>query len=139
MVKQKLIQALKKTAADLENGCKYEWGHMGRCNAGCLVQNLMDKTDTEIAKMVDFDLAEWSEHAKEYCNGSKKNVQDLFLNLQHYGLGYKDVMHIEHLSDPKVLSRLPQNGHYLRKNEPKDVSVYMLEFAKQLQEASYTA
>ena len=47
MGKKKLIKALRKTANDLDNGCEYEWGHMARCNAGCLGQNLIGKTQAE--------------------------------------------------------------------------------------------
>ena len=52
--KKKLITALTKTANDLEQGCEYEWGHMGRCNAGCLVQNLISKTDKQISNFIMF-------------------------------------------------------------------------------------
>ena len=128
-----LITALKQTANDLNNGCKYEWGHMGRCNAGCLVQNLMNKTDTEVAKMVDYDIAEWSEHAKDYCIGTNQKVNDLFSTLNSFGLSYKDIMHIEYLSDPAILSLMPEHRRHLRKNSPSDVSDYMNCFAQHLE------
>lgn len=129
----KLIRALRKTADDLDKGCDYEWGHMGRCNAGCLVQNLMDKTDKEIAKMVNFEIDEWSEHAKEYCAGTNQDVQELFTRLQSFGLSHKDMMHIEYLSDPEVLVLLPENKRDLQKNDPKDVSMYLRCFATQIE------
>ena len=75
---KKLITALRKTADDLDNGCEYEWGHMARCNAGCLVQNLMDKTGKEVAEMVNFKLDEWTEYADAYCKGT-----DQYLSLIH--------------------------------------------------------
>ena len=133
MKKEKLIHALKKTAVDLDNGCDYEWGHMGRCNAGCLVQNLMDKTDTEIASMVNFEIDEWSEHAKEYCSGTNQNVEVLFRRLQDFGLSHQDIVHLEYLSDPNILRRMPEDRRHLRKNNPKDVSDYMKCFAQQLE------
>ena len=132
MSKNKLIKALNKTATDLDNGCNYEWGHMGRCNAGCLVQNLTNKTDKEIAKMVNFEIDEWSEHANDYCHGTNENVNELFDSLKQFGLSYQDMMHIEYLSDPKVLSHLPDDRKHLQKNNPKDVSAYMRCFAKEL-------
>ena len=78
---KRLIRALKSTAKALDNGHQYEWGHMGRCNVGCLVQNLTGKSDVEIAKTVDFELDEWSEYANDYCNRTNTKFDDLFLNL----------------------------------------------------------
>ena len=133
IMNEKLINALKKTASELKNGCKYEWGHMGRCNAGCVVQHLMDKTDTQVAEMVGFKLDEWSEYAKTYCQDSYSDVDELFASLKRYGLGYQDMIHIEYLSDPKVLEHLPEYGKNLKKNNPQDVSNYLLAFANKLE------
>ena len=130
MKPKKLIAALKKTANDLNQGCRYEWGHMGRCNVGCLVQNLTGKSDTQIAKSVNFEISEWSEHANDYCAQSNSSVTRLFSDLQKEGLSYKDVIHIEYLSNPKVLKHIPQKK--LRRNQPEDVSTYLKAFAKQL-------
>ena len=130
MKPKKLIAALKKTASDLSQGCRYEWGHMGRCNMGCLVQNLTGKSDTQIAKSVNFEISEWSEHANDYCVQSNSSVNKLFSDLQKEGLSYKDVIHIEYLSNPKVLKHISQKK--LRRNQAKDVSTYLKAFAKQL-------
>ena len=133
LMKKKLIHALKKTADDLKKGCKYEWGHMGRCNAGCVVQNLMGKTDKQVVEMVGFELDEWSEHAKDYCNQTNSGADKLFDSLKTFGLGYQDIMHIEYLSDPNVLSMMPEYGKRLKKNNPDDVGNYLLAFAKNLE------
>ena len=98
---------------------------MGRCNVGCLVQNLMDTTDRQISKMVNHDIDEWSEHANDYCHGTNQQVDDLFKTLNNFGLSYQDIMHIEYLNDPKILSKMPGNCLYLTKNDPKDVSAYL--------------
>ena len=127
------MNALKQTARDLKNGCRYEWGHMGRCNAGCVVQNLTGKTDSQVAEMVGFELDEWSEHAKTYCNQSNTDVDELFALLKRYGFGYQDMIHIEYLSDPKVLKTMPEYGNRLKKNNPNDVGNYLLAFAKYLE------
>lgn len=130
---KKLITALRKTADDLDNGCEYEWGHMARCNAGCLVQNLMDKTGKEVAEMVNFKLDEWTEYADAFCKGTDQYVEDLFLDLETYGLSHTDVMHLENLSDPEILRSMPRERRYLQRNDPKDVSDYMRQFANKLQ------
>jgi hypothetical protein len=49
-----LINALRETADRLEQGAHYEWGHMGRCNCGHLVQTLTWMSDYEIVKSIDF-------------------------------------------------------------------------------------
>ena len=130
MKQKKLIDALKKTAQDLDSNCKYEWGHMGRCNVGCLVQNLTGKSDSQIAETVNFEISEWSEFANDYCSNSNQAVSNLFSDLHTNGLSYKDVIHIEYLSNPKVLKHIPQKK--LRRNQAKDVSLYLKAFAKQL-------
>lgn len=131
-----LINALRETAKRLSDGAKYEWGHMGRCNCGHLVQTLTDMTDYEIAQSVDFELDEWSEYAKDYCDGTGHKVEDLFATLQTVGFSHEDVIHLENLSDRRILSRLGNNGQpcYLQRNNAKDVTRYMETMADVLEE-----
>ena len=76
-----LINALRVTADRLESGARYEWGHMGRCNCGHLVQTITQLSAYEIVASVDFQLDEWSEHAQDYCTGTGHKVDHLFLTL----------------------------------------------------------
>lgn len=132
-----LVSALRTTAQRLENGARYEWGHMARCNCGHLVQTLTDMTDYEIAQSVDFELDEWTEYAKDFCAGTGHKVDDLFATLQTVGFYYDDVIHLENLSDQRVLNRLnPTQAKptYLRRNYLPDVTLYMLTLAEMLEE-----
>ena len=70
-----LINALRETADRLSTGVKYEWGHMGRCNCGHLVQTITKMTDREIVEAVDNQLNEWTEHAREYCDTSNSKAE----------------------------------------------------------------
>ena len=129
-----LISALRETANRLSAGARYEWGHMGRCNCGHLVQTLTNLTDIEIAQSVDYQLDEWTEHAKDYCDGSGTKVQDLFDTLSKYGLSPDDMRHLEHLSDRRILSHINRRDT-LQKNAPDDVSLYLNTMADVLEEA----
>jgi len=129
-----LICALRQTAERLEAGAKYEWGHMGRCNCGHLVQTLTNMSDYEIVKSVDFQLNEWSEHAMDYCAGTGHKVDDLFLTLHQVGFNYKDVIHLENLSDRRVLKRLENGKTHLQRNNVDDAILYMNTMADMLEE-----
>jgi hypothetical protein len=135
--KPELINALRETTSRLANGAKYEWGHMGRCNCGHLVQTVTQMTDYEIAQSVDFELDEWSEYAKDYCEGTGHKVDDLFIVLQNIGFSYQDVIHLENLSDTRVLDRLEGGRRYLQRNQVEDVALYMNTLAGMVEEELY--
>lgn len=126
-----LIDALRLTAQRLANGAHYEWGHMGRCNCGHLVQTLTNMSAYEIVEAVDFATNEWTEHAKDYCVGTGHKVDNLFLTLHEFGFSYQDVIHLENLSDARVFQRL---GTHLRRNSVDDVVRYMTILADILEE-----
>jgi len=138
--KPELIYALHETANKLSGGAAYEWGHMGRCNCGHLVQTLLDITEQEIVSSVDHQLDEWSEHAVDYCEGTGAKVDDLFTQLYQAGLGYKDVIQLENLSNRAVLQRIgSESGSdkpvHLRRNRVEDVTLYMRTMAEMLEDA----
>jgi hypothetical protein len=126
-----LIAALRNTAQHLATGAHYEWGHMGRCNCGHLLQTVTTMSSREIVEATDFAMDEWSEHAKDYCAGTGQKVDTLFLTLQQIGFDYQDVIHLENLTDQSVLSRL---GRYLRRNCVTDVTLYLATLADILEE-----
>lgn len=134
-----LIQALHKTAQRLADGAKYEWGHMGRCNCGHLVQTVTGMTDYEIVKSIDFQLDEWTEHAQDYCENTGHKVEDLFTTLANVGFGRDDVIHLENLSDTRVLARLAHPHCYLRRNSVDDAMLYMRTLADLLEEELVSA
>ena len=134
--KPDLINALRDTADRLDDGANYEWGHMGRCNCGHLVQTITDMSDHEIVQSIDYHLDEWTEHAQDYCEGTGHKVDDLFVALHNVGFDYQDVMKLENLSDRRVLDRLALNSRprHLRKNSVDDVKLYMRTLADVLEE-----
>lgn len=133
-----ISELLRATAERLDQGARYEWGHMGRCNCGHLVQTLTNMTDREIAASVEYKLDEWSEHARDYCENTHSPVEDLFRTLAEVGFSHTDVMALEYLNDPRVVSRLGVKGRNLRRNFAPDVSLYMRTLAAVLDETPTT-
>lgn len=132
-----LISALRSAAKRLESkGTRYQWGHMGQCNVGHLLQSLMGVEDFEIVRYVNFEMEEWSEFANDYCDTSKQNVDDIFNNLEKFGFDRKDVIHLENLSDRKVLENLPGGFRYLHRNQREDVIEYFRSLADILAKAA---
>lgn len=135
----RLISALRETAQRLISGAKYEWGHMGRCNCGHLLQTITGLTDYEIVQSIDFQLDEWTEHAQAYCENTGHKVEDLFTTLAHIGFEPADVIHLENLSDKRVLAQLGNEPRYLRRNRPEDAALYMWVLADLLEKEPVAA
>ena len=129
-----LIDALRATSSRLEKeDVQYQWGHMGQCNAGHLIQTLTGMSSFEIVESVDFQLDEWSEHAVDYCSCTGNKVDDIFLSIEKHGLSHFDIVKLENLSDRKVLENLDGGFRYLEKNRREDVVEYMRSFADLLE------
>ena len=129
-----LIDALRATSRRLEKeDVQYQWGHMGQCNAGHLIQTLTGMSSFEIVESVDFQLDEWSEHAVDYCSCTGNKVDDIFLSIEKHGLSHFDIVKLENLSDRKVLENLDGGFRYLEKNRREDVVEYMRSFADLLE------
>ena len=131
-----LIDALRATSKRLENeDVQYQWGHMGQCNAGHLIQTLTGMSSFEIVESVDFQLDEWSEHAVDYCSCTGNKVDDIFLSIEKQGLSHSDIVKLENLSDRKVLENLDGGFRYLERNRREHVVEYMRSFADLLENA----
>ena len=128
-----LINALRETAGRLSSGARYEWGHMGRCNCGHLLQTITNMSDFEIVKSIDFELDEWSEYAKDYCEDTGHKVEDLFAALNDIGFSREDVIHLENLSDKRVLNQLSGGFRYLQRNNLDHVTLYLNTMADMLE------
>jgi hypothetical protein len=131
-----LVDALRATSERLEKeDTKYQWGHMGQCNAGHLIQTVTGMDSFEIVQSVDFQLDEWSEHATDYCSCTGSKVEDIFLTMERYGMNHSDIVKLENLSDKAILDNLNGGFRYLRRNVREDVIEYMRSFADLLESA----
>ena len=134
-----LIQALRTTSCRLEDeNVKYQWGHMGQCNAGHLIQTLTGMSSFEIVESVDFKLDEWSEHAFDYCSKTGCKVDDIFITIEKHGMSHKDIVNLENLTDRDVLENLDGGFRYLERNNKEDVVAYMRSFADLLENKNLT-
>lgn len=129
----RLAFALRSTADRLAEGARYEWGHVGRCNCGHVAQTLTDLDDRQILRIFGQDLGEWTEHARSRCATTNRDLVQLFDVLHTAGMSHEDVLHLENLSDPRILARLPEGARDLRRNEREDVVRYLRAYADSLE------
>ena len=129
-----LIDALRLTGERLSlEETEYQWGHMGQCNAGHLIQTITGMSSFEIAQSVEFKLDEWSEHANDYCSKSGCKVEDIFHQVEKLGMTHEDIVKLENLSDPEVLHNLEGGFQYLERNNKDHVVLYMNSYANLLE------
>jgi sugar phosphate isomerase/epimerase len=131
----KLMEALLETANQLEKGVNYQWGHMGSCNCGHLVQEI---TKLTAAQIHDYAMAncmgDWSEQSQMFCGTGSMPMDLLFSELMNAGLDMVDIKHLEKCSDPRVLQQMPEGKKYPKNNLKEDVVLYMETWANVLEE-----
>jgi hypothetical protein len=133
--KPELIQALRNTARKLKKSQTYQWGHMGSCNCGHLVQEVTKLSKAEIHEYAMRTRGgDWSEQALDFCPTSGYLMDQVISYMLSAGMEIEDFKHLERLSDQQVLNRLPQNERYLRHNIREDVIKYMNAWADLLEE-----
>ena len=131
---ERLIEALRNTASNLRNGSPYMWGHMGSCNCGHLAQQITRLTKAEIHEYAMRGRGDWSEQVMDFCPESGLPMDLLIGQLLEAGLTTEDLSHLEKLSDPEILRRLPGGYRHLRHNLRDDVVRYMLLWAATMEE-----
>ncbi len=130
-----LIAALRRTAKKIEQGSPYQWGHMGSCNCGNLAQEITQLTKAEIhAYALANGRGDWNEQLNDYCPTSGLPMDLLLNEMMAAGLAPEDLKHLERLSDPRILIRVPENKRHLRHNFRDDVVLYINEWANLLEE-----
>jgi hypothetical protein len=129
-----LIEKLRKTAAHLESGADYSWGHVARCNCGHLAQSLLPLSSPEIYKAArTCGLDEWTEFANEYCPASGRPIDSIMDAMFDLGLELTDIHHLEYLSNPTILKALPSGFRYLEKGNRAHSALYMRTWASLLE------
>lgn len=128
----KIIEALRKTASQLETGHRYEWGHMGSCNCGNLAQTVTTFTRAEIQKYALEKRGDWSEQLVEYCPTSGYPMDMIIEKMIDFGFSKQDLRHLEWLSDTEILATINEKKH-LNRNLKSDTILYLKSWANLLE------
>jgi hypothetical protein len=132
-----LISALRTTAARLDAGAAYQWGHLGQCNCGHLVQTVCRLDKGVIHAWALERQGDWEQLANDYCPTSGLHIDEVITTLLALGLDTDDLGHLEKLDDPAVLRALAGDGAavWLRRNDRADVVRYLRAWAALLEGA----
>ena len=128
----KIIDALRKTALKLETGNRYEWGHMGNCNCGNLVQTITNFSRAEIQKYALEKRGDWSEQLIDYCPTSGFPMDMIIEKMIDFGFTRQDLHHLEWLSDKEILNNTGVN--FLNRNLKSDTILYLKSWANLLED-----
>ncbi len=129
----KIIDALRKTARQLENGHRYEWGNMGSCNCGNLAQTITSFSRGEIQRYAIEKRGDWSEQLMEYCPSSGYPMDLIIEKMIDFGFTKQDLRHLEWLSDTEILSQIETKKH-LNRNLKSDTILYIKTWATILED-----
>ena len=128
-----IINALRKTADQLENGSNFEWGHMGRCNCGHLAQTITHFTQDEIHRFAMQKRGDWSDQLIDYCPTSGYPMDLIIQKMISFGFSKDDLANLEWLSDVAIVDKIGYNRS-LERNNKYDAIKYMLTWANILEE-----
>lgn len=128
-----LVIALRSTAARLDHGSPYQWGHFGRCNCGHLVETVCGIAPAKIHQLALDGTGDWEAIANAYCPTSGYAIDDVITKLLELGLTTDDLSHLEKLDDPAVLEALPGGKRWLVRNQREDVVAYLRAWAALLE------
>jgi hypothetical protein len=124
-----IIEILRRTASRIETSADYQWGHMGSCNCGFLVQEVTNLKKEEIHARALQRFGDWNEQLNDYCPSSGLPMDDLIRSIIDAGFDMDDLKHLEKLSDPAILRHFPAGENTLRFNVRSDVVKYLRAWA----------
>jgi len=130
----RLIWALRETAARLEAGSGYEWSHFGMCNCGNLAQVVTDLSAKQIYDAAFQRPGDWGEQAREFCPTSGYPMDYIVGKIVELGLELDEFRHLERLTHPRVLRRIPAERKPLRHTSREDTILFLRTWAELLEE-----
>lgn len=129
-----MIHALRETAQRLAQGDSYQWGHMGSCNCGHLAQTITNYSKGAIHGAAMWRHGDWREQLRDYCPQSGLPLDEIIDHMVDFGLTRDELEHLERLSHPAILQRLPANRKHLLHNRREDVVLYFRIWATLLED-----
>lgn len=132
----KIIDALRKTANQIKNGSRYEWGHMGSCNCGNLAQTVTSFSRAEIQKYALEKRGDWNEQLIDYCPTSGFPMDLIIEKMIDFGFSKQDLRHLEWLSDTEIVNEVLKDKSisHLSRNSKSDTILYMKTWANLLED-----
>ncbi len=124
-----LISILRATANRLQHSPNYQWGHMGACNCGQLVQEITRLSKAEIHEIALTGHGDWSTQIRAYCPDSGLPMHWIIGELLALGLSTRDIENLEYLADDKVLRLMPAERRQPMRNKKEDVVLYLEKWA----------
>lgn len=107
---------------------------MGACNCGHLAQTVTRLDAEDIRRYALERAGEWAEQGLEYCPASGYPMDAILSALFELGLSTDDLGHLERLSDPDVLRRVPTEARNALSYRDRDhVVLYMRTLAELLE------
>lgn len=129
-----LIDALRKTAKRVALKSNYDWKNIGACNCGNLAQIITGMDKKEIHKNGIQKHGDWEMLVYLYRENSKYKIDEVISRMIDTGMTPEEIVHLENLSDPKILERLPENRKYLKRDNKDDVVLYLELWAQMLED-----
>ncbi len=113
----------------------YRWTHLGACNCGHLAQTLTKLTAADIRRYALERRGEWRDQAVEFCPSTGHPMDLILAKMLEIGMCRDDIAHLEWLSSPRVLERIPaERRATMSRSERSDVVLYMTTWAELLEE-----
>ena len=131
---QNLILIFNKTIELLASSDSYQWGHMGACNCGHVIQAITGYSKGQIHELGLQKEGDWRDKTKEYCETSGLAVDELITMLIKIGFVLEDIEHLERLSDHKVLKYVPEQKRPLKHNSKEDLIIYLKAWIQKLED-----
>jgi hypothetical protein len=91
------------------------------------------KSKADIHKRAMYGIGDWNDQLNDYCPTSGMPFDEVIAEMLDFGFDIADLKHLERLSDPKVLARMPFKTH-LKYNVKEDVAIYLTLWADTIEE-----
>ncbi|MBX3247869.1 MAG: hypothetical protein KF901_11875 [Myxococcales bacterium] len=129
-----LVHALRLASARLRDGAGYRWSHYGMCNCGQLAQVVTGVSPQGLQEAAFGRAGDWGEQGRDYCPESGLPMDEIIGRMCAIGLEQDDFRHLERLTHPDVLRRLPPERRALHHARREDTVLFLETWADVLAE-----